>query len=321
MARFLHKQTRVSWIGWYIRWMVVGGLLLTIFWGWRQTLAQVPKVLHLQGIVLDPGGQRMNGVAKFRFALYDQATGGQAIWSEEHSLALDAGLYVVALGKTQPLPVASFQGQIFYIGITVDNAAEISPRLPLTSVPYAWVAENVVGDITPQSVSIPGAGKVIDEQGNWVGKTNCPVGVPGPKGPHGDPGPAGPAGPAGPQGAKGPPGDPGCLKGPQGDPGPQGPKGPRGDPGQTGPQGVTGPQGPQGPTGPQGPPGPTPSVPQQCFTSSTSISSSGSLYCPSNTVFTASQCSGTGSNSSTGASCRCRTGVTYCTLSITCCVK
>ncbi len=289
-------------------------------WSSAQT-PSIPKVLSIQGIVLDKQGQRINGVVTIRFRLYNAPMDGKSLWSEEHSIALDAGMYVALLGQKQPLPLDAFDGSILYIGIKVDKDDEISPRLPLVSVPYAWVSNNVVGHISPKSISIPGVGTVIDEKGNWVGTANCPSGVPGPKGPRGDEGPPGPVGPEGPQGPKGPQGDPGCKTGPQGDPGPAGPKGPRGDEGPVGPRGDRGPQGTQGPQGPAGPAGTTPSAPRQCFNSSTSITSYGSLNCPSNTTFAGAQCSGTTSNSSKGATCRCRTGLSYCTLSITCCVN
>lgn len=293
------------------------GLLST---GSAQT-PSIPKLLSIQGIVLDKQGQRINGVVKIRFRLYNAPTSGKSLWSEEHSIALDAGMYVALLGQQQPLPMEAFDGSVLYIGVKVDKDDEISPRLPLVSVPYAWVSNNVVGHISPKSVSIPGVGTVIDEKGNWVGKANCPTGVPGPKGPRGEEGPPGPEGPEGPQGPKGPQGDPGCKTGPQGDPGPTGPKGPRGDVGPVGPRGDRGSQGAQGPQGPAGPAGPTPSAPRQCFTSSSSISSYGSLNCPTNTTFAGAQCSGSTSNSSRGATCRCRSGLSYCTLSITCCVN
>ena len=55
-----------------------------------------------------------------------------------------------------------------FLGITVNLDPELQPRHPLTSVPYAMVADNVLGHITPSSVSVGGR-VVIDEDGNLVG--------------------------------------------------------------------------------------------------------------------------------------------------------
>ena len=69
---------------------------------------------------------------------------------------------------------------------------------------YAEFAKNVVGDITPNSVSI-GNQLVINERGEWVG---APTGLRGPAGPPGEAGPEGPAGPQGPAGQAGGDGSP-----------------------------------------------------------------------------------------------------------------
>ncbi|MBI4703464.1 MAG: hypothetical protein HY744_20325 [Deltaproteobacteria bacterium] len=134
----------------------------------------------------------------------------------------------------------------------VGDDQEMAPRAEIDSVPYALVAQNAIGDITPNSVSIPDYGPVINSSGKWVGD---PSGLTGPPGPKGDVGPQGPAGPAGSKGDPGPQGTKGDP-GPQGQAGPAGQKGDPGATGATGPQGPAGPQGPQGLTGPQGPAGP-----------------------------------------------------------------
>jgi hypothetical protein len=63
--------------------------------------------------------------------------------------------------------------QTLYLGIKVNTDPELSPRQPLLSVPYAMVASNAIGDITPKSVSVNGK-TVIDSMGNWKGP---PTGV------------------------------------------------------------------------------------------------------------------------------------------------
>ncbi|MBI4704237.1 MAG: collagen-like protein [Deltaproteobacteria bacterium] len=148
-----------------------------------------------------------------------------------------------------PFQQKTFDGSSRYLGITIANDAEMKPRALVGSVPYALVAYNATGDITPNSVSIPEHGTVIDNEGKWVGDPSGLVGPTGPQGPKGDPGATGPQGPKGDKGDTGAAG----VQGPKGDPGPTGPQGLTGP---QGPQGLTGPQGPQGMTGPQGPVGP-----------------------------------------------------------------
>ena len=58
----------------------------------------------------------------------------------------------------------------------------------------ATYADDVRGQINPDSVAIPGVGTVINERGEWVGSN---VGLRGPEGPIGPERPQGPPRPAG----------------------------------------------------------------------------------------------------------------------------
>ena len=120
----------------------------------------------------------------------------------------------------------------FRLAGTVEVLLQLAERAPGTvdAVYLAAVANFLAGnlgylDLEATSLSITGAGAVIDSAGQWVGDPTGLVGPPGPTGP------AGPQGEPGPAGIQGPPGEQGV----QGDIGPIGP---------TAPQGVEGPPGP-----------------------------------------------------------------------------
>ncbi len=185
--------------------------------------ADVPQTIDQQGRFLKMDGSPETGSLTVTFALYTASTGGSPVWSETQTLQLDAGgFYAAQLGAASPFPKGLWDGTSFFLGITVMGESEMSPREPVTSVPYALkagVADDAVGDIHPKSITVNGK-VIVDSMGNST--------LQGPPGPQGDPGP----------------------QGLQGDPGPPGPMG------MTGPAGMTGPQGPIGMTGPQGPPGP-----------------------------------------------------------------
>lgn len=141
--------------------------------------------------------------------------GGTALWSEEFTVNLEKGYFSVQLGATSPFPPNLWDGSVRYIGMKVNDDAEMAPREEIASSPYALMCGNVNGNITPASVSVGGK-PVIDATGKWVGDV---AGLQGPPGPKGDPGGAGPAGPkgepgtAGPMGPAGPAGVPcsGCV--------------------------------------------------------------------------------------------------------------
>ena len=270
--------------------LVLGCLLVT----GTYAKAQVPDLLTQQGRLFDDSGQAIDGSVNFTFKIYDSASGTTSLWTETQTITLEDGYFSARLGDVETLEASMLLGPERWLGVTVDEDDEMTPRQRLTSVPYALIAGNAVGDITPNTITVGGV-TIVDETGAWVGSS---AGLVGPTGPQGDtgptgvqgaPGPAGPAGadgapgatgptgPAGPTGAAGADGAPGATgatgaagadgapgaTGPTGPTGPDGPQGVPGVPGPTGPMGPTGPQGTQGipgvpgPTGPMGPTGPT----------------------------------------------------------------
>ncbi|HLK40406.1 MAG TPA: collagen-like protein, partial [Polyangiaceae bacterium] len=185
----------------------------------------VPGFLTEQGRLFDAMSNPVSGSTKFVFSLYTAATGGTALWTETQTITLDSGFFSAQLGETTAIPPATFVtaatgGNALYLGIQVNSDPELSPRQPLLSVPYAFVANNAIGDITPASISVAGH-TVIDGTGAWVGTATGPSGGTGPAGPQGPAGPAGPAGPQGPAGAAGMNGTNG-TNGMNGAPGPAG---------------------------------------------------------------------------------------------------
>lgn len=202
--------------------------------------ASVPQTLTHQGRLFDKDGKATNGAVQITFNIYNADNDPTPAWSESLDVTTEDGYFSVSLGEATPL-TGVFDGSVKYLGITVGSDAEMTPRSPIQSVPYAMIAGDAIGDIHPTSVTVGGT-KVIDATGTWVGS---PTNLVGPQGPQGAQGPAGPQGPIGPMGAMGAMG----LKGDPGATGATGPQGPKGDPGMTGATGATGAQGPQGPTG------------------------------------------------------------------------
>ncbi len=223
-------------------------------------LAAVPTTITHQGRLFDTNGAPVNDTVNVTFAIYDAVDAAIPIWSEDHSVTFDNGYFSISLGEIVPFDQTTFDGSVRYLGITVGADDEMEPRAEVASVPYAILANNVNGDITPSSVTVGGV-LVIDSNGQWVGS---PTGLVGPTGP------TGPTGPQGQQGIQG-------IQGPQGLVGPTGPTGPTGPQGQQGIQGIQGPQGLVGPTGPTGPTGATGPQGPSGVVSATYISGGGAL--------------------------------------------
>lgn len=150
--------------------------------------AQLPDFTY-QGR-LQQDGHPANGTYDLGFALYDAATGGNMIGTEqtEPQFPVTDGLFTVDLAFP-----AAFDGQQRWLEVKV-NGQPLSPRQAISTTPVAQYALS---------------------------------GNPGPTGPQGVPGPAGPTGPTGPAGSQGATGATG-PQGPAGPQGPQGATGPRG---------------------------------------------------------------------------------------------
>jgi len=153
----------------------------------RVTRASVPHTLTQQGRLFDANDKPVTGKVDVTFAIYGNvaAAGADALWTEAQSITFDDGWFSVSLGEAKPIGDGVLTGEPRWLGIKVGSDEEMFPRAAIRSVPYAFVAENAIGDITPKSVGIAGVGKVIDENGKWVGDPSGLVGPMGPEGPGG----------------------------------------------------------------------------------------------------------------------------------------
>ena len=105
-----------------------------------ETSWAVPGRLNFQGTLTDSAGNYLDdGSYSIIFSLYDAPSEGIANWTETHTVVLQHGVFSVELGKTNPIS-ASIVNSNSYLGLTVENDTEMTPRQPLLTVAYAWVA-------------------------------------------------------------------------------------------------------------------------------------------------------------------------------------
>src|SRR3989344_8920455 len=100
----------------------------------------IPQTFNINGKLTDTSNTPLSGTYTFNFSIYSAATGGSYLWnSGAMSVTTDSnGIYNVVLNSVN----LNFSAQ-YYLGIKVGTDAEMSPRLNLTSSPYAFVAQNV----------------------------------------------------------------------------------------------------------------------------------------------------------------------------------
>ena len=101
--------------------------------------AQVPEQIGYQGVLVDAGGQPVNGLVPMLFRLYSMPSGGSALYSETQTVNVTNGVFNVAIGAVTPVSLPF--DTPYYLGIKVGTDAEMTPRQALLSSPYARRAE------------------------------------------------------------------------------------------------------------------------------------------------------------------------------------
>ncbi len=139
----------------------------------------VPMQFSHQGRMMDALGAPLTSTEDVTFNIYDTPAGGTPMHSETISVSFDEGYYAVEIGAGTPLDADDFLDDPVYLGITVGTGSPELPRLQLNSVPYALVAESVVGAVDASSLSVGGT-DITDGSGtiiapiDWT-QTNTPT--------------------------------------------------------------------------------------------------------------------------------------------------
>ncbi len=108
-------------------------------------LFAIPQQINYQGQLTRTNGSPLDTTVAITFRLYNVVSGGTSLWTETHpSVAVTAGLFQVLLGSVTTLP-DSFTANTRWLGVTVGNNTEMTPRRQIASIPYAYRAGTVDG--------------------------------------------------------------------------------------------------------------------------------------------------------------------------------
>ncbi|MDB5171001.1 MAG: hypothetical protein JWO35_695 [Candidatus Saccharibacteria bacterium] len=131
-----------------------------------------PTTMSFQGKVVNADGTNVtDGTYGFVFKLYTAGSGGSALWTEtQSSVTVTAGVFQVNLGSScsffvanacnNSTPIDFNANSSLHLGITFnsDPAGEMSPRVQLQSVPFAFNSDRVGGLTVSQLVQLsPGS--------------------------------------------------------------------------------------------------------------------------------------------------------------------
>ena len=105
--------------------------------------AQIPHTISYQGVLTDTSGNpKPDGNYSFKFSLYENKTGGNAIWSESKTLTITKGLFSTLLGDKKPFSDTLKFDKPYWLGIEVGSDPELTPRITLTSAGYSFTSIN-----------------------------------------------------------------------------------------------------------------------------------------------------------------------------------
>lgn len=112
--------------------------IVVLFVATSLTFAQLPRTISVQGMLVDPAGKPVaDGNKSFALSLYETANGGVPVFSEVDAVAVSGGICNIIIGSSSPLPATLKFDRQYYLGISIDGGAELTPRTPLTASPYA----------------------------------------------------------------------------------------------------------------------------------------------------------------------------------------
>lgn len=154
----------------------------------EQASAATSNQLNFQGRLLTNTGALVpDGVYNMQFDLYNVASGGSTLWTEDRlvtntqGVSVQNGYYSVYLGQYDAFPAIDWSQDI-YLGMTIRGTAscawgsctpadsEMTPRFKLTAVPYAFRASNVASSST--NAASTNSDGVSITTGNALGATS-----------------------------------------------------------------------------------------------------------------------------------------------------
>ncbi|MFO0839872.1 MAG: hypothetical protein U1D55_15275 [Phycisphaerae bacterium] len=138
------------------------------------SIADVPRQFSYQGRLVGQG----NATVSLTVNLYDAATAGTLLFSETHnSVTLNDGVFSIIIGggTAGGVPTTAVGALPVWMGVSVNGAAELTPRTKLQSVPFAFKAlgaEQLIipGSFTP-AATVQQDGHVLIENRVEIGDT------------------------------------------------------------------------------------------------------------------------------------------------------
>jgi hypothetical protein len=101
--------------------------------------AATASTLNFQARLMNGTGTLVaDGSYSVQFKLYDAVSGGTNEWTETQTVTVKNGYFNVYLGNVTPFPGTIDWSQEKWLTLNVNSDGEMTPRIKLTAVPYAF---------------------------------------------------------------------------------------------------------------------------------------------------------------------------------------
>jgi len=130
--------------------LIIAGFL-GLTYGRSFAVTGINRQINFQGKLVNTDGTNVaNGNYTVIFSIYDHPTTGSPtsgyLWKETQTVSVTDGIFRVMLGSSTAFPANfNFNWSGLYLGMKVNSDNEMTPRIEMTAVPYAFNAEKVAG--------------------------------------------------------------------------------------------------------------------------------------------------------------------------------
>jgi hypothetical protein len=146
----------------YLKMKKLAGILLILivfFASFKGVFANagINRKINFQGKVVNKGVGATDGTNvtdgnyNFTFTIWNAPSTGTSLWTETWNsgttqVSVSSGIFTVALGTQVTFPATmDFNADSLYLGVNFSGDGEMTPRIQMTAVPYAFNAEKVGG--------------------------------------------------------------------------------------------------------------------------------------------------------------------------------
>ena len=131
-------------------------------------IGQIPNKISYQGLLTNTALKPLaDGDYNIEFRMYSDENSNQILWNEKQRLTLQNGVFNAVLGDVNPITLKFDQN--YWLGIKLENETEMTPRIPMVSVPYSFYAglsEGLADNATGAVLSLNGLEGDVEIEGD-----------------------------------------------------------------------------------------------------------------------------------------------------------